>query len=134
MSHDVVHGPCPDWAWLRAVPCVSRDTHTSLSRHITIQREVSIRLATTTPTTALQRNRQVRSHAAPSCSPILSVPFTNIQFSCSSLIQNEYVPSRIVTRISAISKLSRLTTTTAKGTSSFGKRHNKTHTLCRRCG
>ncbi|KAF5850840.1 hypothetical protein GGP41_010457 [Bipolaris sorokiniana] len=22
----------------------------------------------------------------------------------------------------------------AKGTSSFGKRHNKTHTLCRRCG
>ncbi|KAI1484659.1 ribosomal protein L37e-domain-containing protein [Biscogniauxia mediterranea] len=21
-----------------------------------------------------------------------------------------------------------------KGTSSFGKRHNKTHTLCRRCG
>ena len=23
---------------------------------------------------------------------------------------------------------------TAKGTSSFGKRHNKTHTLCRRCG
>lgn len=28
----------------------------------------------------------------------------------------------------------RLTKTTAKGTSSFGKRHNKTHTLCRRCG
>ncbi|KAI1451218.1 ribosomal protein L37e [Annulohypoxylon moriforme] len=23
---------------------------------------------------------------------------------------------------------------TLKGTSSFGKRHNKTHTLCRRCG
>ncbi|RCI14124.1 hypothetical protein L249_8279 [Ophiocordyceps polyrhachis-furcata BCC 54312] len=22
----------------------------------------------------------------------------------------------------------------AKGTSSFGKRHNKTHTMCRRCG
>ncbi|GIK01127.1 60S ribosomal protein L37 [Aspergillus viridinutans] len=29
---------------------------------------------------------------------------------------------------------SRLTTITAKGTSSFGKRHNKSHTLCRRCG
>ena len=27
-----------------------------------------------------------------------------------------------------------LTTTIAKGTSSFGKRHNKSHTLCRRCG
>ncbi|GFF27260.1 hypothetical protein IFM46972_02023, partial [Aspergillus udagawae] len=27
-----------------------------------------------------------------------------------------------------------LTTITAKGTSSFGKRHNKSHTLCRRCG
>ncbi|TKA76812.1 hypothetical protein B0A49_03693 [Cryomyces minteri] len=27
----------------------------------------------------------------------------------------------------------RLTQTTAKGTSSFGKRHNKTHVLCRRC-
>merc|ERR1712170_263476 len=24
--------------------------------------------------------------------------------------------------------------TMTKGTSSFGKRHNKTHTLCRRCG
>ena len=28
----------------------------------------------------------------------------------------------------------RLTIGTAKGTSSFGKRHNKTHVLCRRCG
>ena len=27
-----------------------------------------------------------------------------------------------------------LTTTTAKGTASFGKRHNKSHVLCRRCG
>ncbi|KAL1995557.1 hypothetical protein VTN49DRAFT_1744 [Thermomyces lanuginosus] len=27
-----------------------------------------------------------------------------------------------------------LTGQTAKGTTSFGKRHNKTHTLCRRCG
>ncbi|KAJ8603896.1 hypothetical protein MRB53_042031 [Persea americana] len=27
-----------------------------------------------------------------------------------------------------------LTIITAKGTSSFGKRHNKSHTLCRRCG
>ncbi|KAJ6031498.1 hypothetical protein N7540_002230 [Penicillium herquei] len=53
----------------------------------------------------------------------------------SSLIQNEYVPCRnIAPRISAISNPSKLTITTAKGTSSFGKRHNKTHTLCRRCG
>ncbi|KAI9879196.1 MAG: 60S ribosomal protein L37A [Pleopsidium flavum] len=29
---------------------------------------------------------------------------------------------------------SELTHNAAKGTSSFGKRHNKTHTLCRRCG
>lgn len=34
----------------------------------------------------------------------------------------------------AISSRLQLTACTAKGTSSFGKRHNKTHTLCRRCG
>merc|ERR1711920_136291 len=30
--------------------------------------------------------------------------------------------------------LSRCGNNMTKGTSSFGKRHNKTHTLCRRCG
>merc|ERR1711967_228155 len=30
--------------------------------------------------------------------------------------------------------LERSPTTMTKGTSSFGKRHNKSHTICRRCG
>ncbi|KAH2517289.1 mRNA splicing protein [Aspergillus fumigatus] len=61
-------------------------------------------------------------------------PFNGI---ASSLIQDEYVHIRHYTerRWPFSSKdSSRLTTTTAKGTSSFGKRHNKSHTLCRRCG
>ncbi|KAL9127170.1 MAG: hypothetical protein Q9217_003903 [Psora testacea] len=48
------------------------------------------------------------------------------------LAQDEYVPSprgRL-----AIGCLLTSNTSIAKGTSSFGKRHNKTHTLCRRCG
>ncbi|RFU23892.1 hypothetical protein B7463_g12443, partial [Scytalidium lignicola] len=45
------------------------------------------------------------------------------------LIQNEYV-----TTIQSNSNSTGLTGYTAKGTSSFGKRHNKSHTLCRRCG
>lgn len=46
----------------------------------------------------------------------------------SSLRHNEYV-IRSERRASQW-----LMADTAKGTSSFGKRHNKTHTLCRRCG
>lgn len=51
-----------------------------------------------------------------------------------SLIQDEYVPDSDSGRATFPRRRQRLTTTTAKGTSSFGKRHNKTHTLCRRCG
>ncbi|RAQ51978.1 hypothetical protein AFGD_006576 [Aspergillus flavus] len=62
-------------------------------------------------------------------------PFSGI---ASSIIQDEYVQSRYPIRTAASAstptRLCRLTPITAKGTSSFGKRHNKTHTLCRRCG
>ncbi|EAL92892.1 60S ribosomal eL37 domain-containing protein [Aspergillus fumigatus Af293] len=79
-----------------------------------ISAQLSIRPATTTTTT----------------SPSTESPGN-------SLIQDEYVHIRHYTerRWPFSSKdSSRLTTTTAKGTSSFGKRHNKSHTLCRRCG
>ncbi|KAE8157350.1 60S ribosomal protein L37 [Aspergillus tamarii] len=77
--------------------------------------QLPIRLATTTTTT----------------SPSAESPG-------SSIIQDEYVqsryPRRTATSASTPIRLCRLTPVTAKGTSSFGKRHNKTHTLCRRCG
>ncbi|KAL2801791.1 60S ribosomal protein L37 [Aspergillus granulosus] len=51
------------------------------------------------------------------------------------LIQDEYVRLRYTVDLSDTYKeICALTTIIAKGTSSFGKRHNKTHTLCRRCG
>ena len=49
-----------------------------------------------------------------------------------SILQNELVAARIFPRSDGIWITNTLRA--AKGTGSFGKRHNKTHVLCRRCG
>lgn len=92
----------------------------SLSRHHHHSWEVSIRLATTTPTTALQRNCQVRSHAAPLCTPQPSsfIRFTNISlFPAVPLIQNEYVDieSSLRAIVGNIESVQRLTTFNSQG-------------------
>ncbi|KAL5049888.1 ribosomal protein L37e-domain-containing protein [Aspergillus fruticulosus] len=64
-----------------------------------------------------------------------SVATTTTTTSPSTESPDEYVQIRYpVDSSNSSTELHRLTTITAKGTSSFGKRHNKTHTLCRRCG
>uniref|UniRef100_A0A0R3Q6X3 Ribosomal protein L37 n=1 Tax=Brugia timori TaxID=42155 RepID=A0A0R3Q6X3_9BILA len=44
------------------------------------------------------------------------------------------IAGRSVDRFFGCLVVSSSTLVMTKGTSSFGKRHNKTHTLCRRCG
>ncbi|KAL4971765.1 ribosomal protein L37e-domain-containing protein [Aspergillus desertorum] len=64
-----------------------------------------------------------------------SVATTTTTTSPSTESPDEYVQIRCpLDSSNASTELHRLTTIIAKGTSSFGKRHNKTHTLCRRCG
>ncbi|KAL4821040.1 ribosomal protein L37e-domain-containing protein [Aspergillus spinulosporus] len=64
-----------------------------------------------------------------------SVATTTTTTSPSTESPDEYVQIRYTVDFANVSaELYRLTAIIAKGTSSFGKRHNKTHTLCRRCG
>ncbi|KAG6081423.1 hypothetical protein E4U30_001980 [Claviceps sp. LM220 group G6] len=60
--------------------------------------------------------------------PVREIPRLSFNHRPNHHRQNEYVKHLIYATLLLCNW------TISKGTSSFGKRHNKTHTLCRRCG